>query len=420
MKSLICFFITAFISLQAAQAGHLQQIDVRALPQDANMINNVSKMKILEPYVEIWVPNWNFKIRKEEVISEINMLYSEIDGYLKGDSLNGELFLYSGLVAHYAYNLDLQQYWESAKVNLVKARELMKDDFRPDWFLGLHYIKSLHTKEGMSVFLNIAKEKDVEDGLFWEDYALAAYFSQMLQNALWGLDKAKTTLGEDSDYEKLFGQKIRKKFSTPDKNSKIDSKQLWELSKSDSLIDFASYPLGYRVSIPSNWKVYPTPFQKKVGALSIEMEPVKGIKGDVVPSMSIFTYVAEKKENIEDFIKKFMKPNVDFEKCELGLGLNESSYVGSDSKVYSKEGGAKIILVYFERNEPEYKGIKLEKPHESSSPSGEVEYYSLTKDRIFSRFNGRLFYLILLDCSESVFDRTLPKFNHTLKSLIVE
>jgi len=168
MRSLICFFITTFISLQSAYAGHLEHINVERLTQDEEIVNNMVKMKKLEPYVENWVHQWNFKIGKDEVINEINTLHSEINGYLENDSLNGELFLYSGLVAHYSYNLDLQEYWDLAEAHLLRAGELMKRDFRPDWFLGLHYVKSNYVKEGMSLFLDIASERDIENGLFWE------------------------------------------------------------------------------------------------------------------------------------------------------------------------------------------------------------------------------------------------------------
>jgi hypothetical protein len=423
MRSLIYFFITTFISLQFANAGHLEQINVRTLPQDENITNNLLKMKALEPYVEYWVYEWNFKIGKDKVINEINALYSEIAGYLKNDSLNGELFLYSGLIAHYAYNLDLQEYWELAEAHLLKARELMKGDFRPDWFLGLHYIQSDHIKEGMNVFLNITKERDIENGLFWEDYAMSSYFSQMFQNTLMGLDKAKEILGEDSDYEKLFGKKIRKKISVPGKKSKIEIRKLWNLSKSDSLINFVSFPLGYRISIPLHWKVRPFPYQKRAAGLYVEIEPIKGIHGDMLPTMTVSAHVAGKKENIEDFIKNAMnamKFDVSFEKYNCNLGLNESSYIGINSVLYPEEGGARIILVYFERNEPEYKGIRLERPREFSNTSEGANFYSLNADKIFSRFNGKLFYVIVLECSESIFEKSLAEFNRALKSFIVE
>jgi hypothetical protein len=420
MRALICFFITTFISIQSAYGGHLEHINLDRLPQDVYFLNNMAKMKELEPYVEDWVYEWNFKIGKDEVINEIKKLHLEIDRYLENDSSNGELFLYSGLVAHYAYNLDLQEYWELAEANLLKAKELMKNDFRPDWFLGLHYVKSEQAKEGMNLFLNIASERDIENGLFWEDYAFSAYSSQMLQNTVMGLDKAKEIHRKDSQYEKLFGKKIRKKFVVPGNNSKLEVKKLWTLSKSDSLINFACFPLGYKLSVPLHWRVQPFPYQKRTAGFYIEIEPIKGIKGDVISTMTIFAHVAKKKESIEDFMKKFVKSDFDLNEYELDLGLNEFSYVYTDSNVYSEEGGARVLLACFERDEPKYSGVKLEEPRELSNTSSGVQYYGLDTDKVFSRFKGRLFYVIVLECSESIFDKSLSEFNRTLKSFVVE
>lgn len=420
MRSLICVFTVTFLFVGFAHAGHVEQIKEKKLPQDERIVNSISKVKKLEPYVENWVYEWNFKIGKDEVIDEITTLDGGIGDLLRSDSLNGELLLYSGLVAHYAYNLDLQEYWDSAEARLMKAGDIMKDDFRPDWFLALHYVQSQEVQEGMNLFLEITRERDIENGLFWEDYALSAYFSQMLQNVVMGLDKAKAIHGKDSQYEKLFGRKIRKKIVVPGKNSRIGAEELWTSRKSDSLIDFVSFPLGYRVSIPGHWKVSPSSYQNKAAGLTIELEPVKGMKGDVISTVTIFAHVAEKKETIEDFVAKFMKRYSDLREYEIDLGLNELSYIYADSNVYSEEGGARLLVACFERDEPRYRGVRLEEPQESSNTSGDVQYRALNADRLFTRFKGKMFYLILLDCTESIFEKSLSELNGIMKSFRVD
>jgi hypothetical protein len=420
MRTAFWFLMILFVSFQLAYAGHIDQINIERLPQDENVLNGMAEMKKLEPFVEDPIYEWNFGIDKNDVIVKVRTLYNEIGRYSENDPQNGELFLYSGLMAHYAYNLDLQEYGELTEANLQKAKKLMKDDFRPDWFLGLHYVKSEHVNEGMNLFLEISGKWEIENGLFWEDFALSAFFSQMLQNAIMGLDKAKGILHTDSEYEELFGKEIREKFEVPEKNSKIETKQLWTQIKSDSRNDFISFPLGYRISIPADWKVQPLPYKNGTAGLNIEMEPIKGIEGDVVSTISILAYVPNENESFEDFMKKFMKPDCDLKEYDLNLGLNEFSYVCTNNNIYSQEGGARILLVYFEREEPEYKGAKLEGLQEFPDTTSDFTFYDLTEDRAFTRFNGKLFYLVILDSCESIFEKGLSEFNRTLKSFAVE
>jgi hypothetical protein len=420
MRTAFWFLIIVFASFQLAYAGHLDQINVGRLPQNENFLNSLAEMKKLEPFVEDPISEWNFGIDKNDIIVKIRTLYNEIGRYSEKDPQNGELFLYSGLMAHYAYNLDLQEYGKLAEADLQKAKKLMKDDFRPDWFLGMHHIKSQRNREGMEVFLETAGKWEIENGLFWEDYAMSAYFSQMLQNVVMALDKAREIYNKDSEYEELFGRITRDKFIVPMRNSAFETQEIWTQIKSESKNDFISFPLGYRISIPSDWKVQPLPYKSGTAGLNIEIEPIRGIEGDVLSTIIIFAYVPDKNETFEDFMRKFMKPDCDMKKYDLNLGLNEFSYICTNRNIYAQEGGARILMVYFEREEPKYKGVKLEGLQEIPDTTGNFTFYDLTKDRVFSRFDNKLYYLVILDSCESIFEKSLSEFNRTLKSFVVE
>jgi hypothetical protein len=234
------------------------------------------------------------------------------------------------------------------------------------------------------------------------------------------LDKTKEILQKDSENEELFGKITRDKFRVPKRDSKLETKQLWTQITSDSRNDFISFPLGYRVSTSSDYNVKPLPYNNGTTGLSIEIGPLKGIGGDVVSTLSIITHVPNENESFEDFMKKFMKPDCDLKEYDLDLGLNEFSYVCTNSNLYSQEGGARMLLVYFERNEPKYKGAKLEGLQEIPDTSSNFTFYDPTEDRAFARFDGKLFYLVILDSCESIFEKSLSEFNRTMKSFVAE
>src|SRR5271166_5184201 len=75
---------------------------------------------------------------------------------------NAELFLLAGLVAHLAYNVDVEDGFQTAVDSLDRAHKLAPDDYRPQWFIGIHRCQANQIKDGMEQLLAI------EDHIPWK------------------------------------------------------------------------------------------------------------------------------------------------------------------------------------------------------------------------------------------------------------
>jgi hypothetical protein len=88
--------------------------------------------------------------------------------------------------------------------------------------------------------------------------------------------------------------------------------------------------------------------------------------------------------------------------------------------IYWKQGGAHLLVVAFERDEPRYDGLAFEKPQGPPIQKPQEKPVAFHFDYIFHRIPGKLYYLVLLDSNQQIFAGSKPEFETFLKSLIVE
>ncbi len=98
---------------------------------------------------------------------------------------NAELALLSGLVASYAFNLDVKDSGNIAPAALSAATKLDSSDLRAQWFLAAHNCQtSKLLKEGMSAMLDVqASSRNDLPSSFWFDYMTCATLTDMPAHA---------------------------------------------------------------------------------------------------------------------------------------------------------------------------------------------------------------------------------------------
>jgi hypothetical protein len=82
-------------------------IHANQLPQETAVLAVLDDIKQLEPYCRAWTNNWQYPIDKNDVITRLGKDLGFLTLALKNHPDNAELALLTGLVARYAYNLDV-------------------------------------------------------------------------------------------------------------------------------------------------------------------------------------------------------------------------------------------------------------------------------------------------------------------------
>jgi|GEM_PF-5735358 len=157
------------------------------IPQAEDLKKNASE---LEPLAKEWSSEWKHDVPKEQAIELAKKTIALADDVIKDKPDHAEMLIFKGMMAHYAYNLDLQEYNDIAEKSFKAAQALLPDDIRPRWFLGKHYTLSARPALGMQTITPIIKKNAPEQlpARFWEDYAFCAYLAAMPSSALMGID----------------------------------------------------------------------------------------------------------------------------------------------------------------------------------------------------------------------------------------
>jgi hypothetical protein len=401
-----------------ATAEYLDIIDVNQLTPEARIL--LTQVREVEPYVDEWLATWSHSRAKEEVTARIKEHYDSSKTLLAKNTDNAEIYLLCGLIAFYAHNVDLGDSEEQADTYFAAASKLCPNDFRPLWLLGMHLAKSRRCVEGMKSLLGAEGKQSIREPRFWEDYALAAYFTSMFGHALQALERVRELSGKKSRLDNAIGDKIRAVAKTPQPGEKIQARDLWQSSTAGTALRIVSFPLDYKLLVKKRKNQYlrNTDFDGRYAMLQVGLTPQTGAEGmKRIPMLHIMTFTASEQESLEKITKPFLNNKLKWRKYDLGLGLNEVSCMGAGSQFYKRDGGIRIVMVAFERDAPKISRLALEEPEAEIEGAG-AGYYQLSG--FYQRFERRLFYVLWLETPELFFDKSLVEFKDILKTLIIE
>jgi hypothetical protein len=413
---------TVLLVTPSAVAG-LKDIHPEKLPQDEAVRKAYTDALSVEDMVHNWSEKWSYGTSKENVVSRLK---ASLDAFQKANVTNPgneELLLLIGLVASYAYNVDVDGSHELAVDSLEKAHKLVPDDYRVGWFLGSHQCQTLDlTKEGMDNLLSVERLRPWEQlpSSFWDDYISCTAITNMPAHSLRAGDHLKMLHAPPSNYRDTVLDGARGRLKTPDPTATYSKEDAWSVKTVDSRSVVTNFVCGFSFSSPGEWRVARLDVQQGQCIVQLETGPYRNGTRDVVPNILVIVRQTKTGESLEDFKKLFMQ-KAPFKPASVRNCPSQECLTSEAVKpgLYGADGDGHAILTVFERRAPAFPGLALEEPTTLPSPE-EGKTTHLHPNERLNRFEGTLYYLVLLDTASSVFDKAEYDFEDFLKRFQAE
>ncbi|HME57770.1 MAG TPA: hypothetical protein VKF63_05485 [Terracidiphilus sp.] len=419
-------FAFIFSSLTPQALADVAAIHADKLPQETAILDALDDAKQLEPYSRSWTIKWQYPIAKEEVATRLGKDLGFLTLALKNHPENAELLLLTGLVARYAYNLDIEGSQKTALNVLEQAQKLDPSDVRAPWFRATLTCQTTEPKAGADEFLSIEASHDWEmlPIAFWDDYIDCAVLTNMPAHALRAADHLEKLHAPESTMRTFLTNGARKRFDAFDPMKKYEPKEVWEGANPGESPDFTSTMCGVRLRVHGNWEISQIGMAKGGCIANFSTGPYKAKTQKMFPSILLIIRQPDGKETLAEFSKKCMNNIKDSTFLPYTPVLCPDSACIAMSGIlpgaYEKNGDGHIRLVMFERDQPEFPGLIFEGPMELPKSNGgeQVQYYS--PNQIQQRMPGKLYYLVLLDTAASIEEPAMKDFDFFLENLTVE
>ncbi|NLW48317.1 MAG: hypothetical protein GXY86_13410 [Firmicutes bacterium] len=424
-SKIMLFFVLLSLFFSVIANAKVDQINPKKGMPRKELTKIRKEIERLEPMVVNWTPTWSYNVPKEDIEKKLIAYYQELDNYSSQYPDNLELALFKGLVAHYAYNLDLKEYYQLAIKSFQQAAAIDSTDYRVDWYWGVHLVKSNNIKAGMEKLQSV---KNIEPNpkklpfSYWEDFAYCSLIARMPSHVLLGVERAKQTKTKRSkDMLNTLAQHAANQLKEPPQDSQLGPDQVWTVYQDSDHINYRNRIFGFTLQVPASWLAEPTGCQNNSAAIFIIPPTKKGLTGEVSSTMLLLARWMKAGEDINDFLSEVLDPRYSFKEVQSDLNWEGvKAYQGTAEDVYSDEAGARNCLIAFSRKEPEQPGLLLEFPVElNQSDSEAVVSYYRSEDE-YTRFSGEIYYLLILDTTDSVYEEAKEEFDLVIKNLIVE
>ena len=413
---LLSFFIT-----QKTQAN-INAIDFTKINYPKQLQQQVEFLQQNDGLYNHWVHDWSYKIPKNKVIENLSFLYNELE---KLPAKNAETELLLGDIAHYLYNMEIEEYYQKAVDHYLRAKGLTPTDYRVYWFLANHYALSASEVLSIQTYQTAMKylPKPTAHELFWADYAVACANANMPGTARYAAHNSSIIAGKTTYVEDQIFAVTKSILKSPPADTAIAAKDMWSVSgKQDNRLIFNNWLLGTRVAVDSTWGLDVGGFEKHLGYITFTPHKATAKNGQAIGySILILAKVPETNQTLQQFIDKFTGQYQNRQPVNLtgNRFKNFISYEFRDPETYKEIGGAHMYVIAVERDQPEYPGMALETPIElPKDGSGEVKYYK--SSRTYNRLKGKLYYYILLDSCEYIQEESLAVFKDFLNNLTLE
>jgi len=407
----------------ASLRADIAAIHANALPQETAVLAALDDAKQLEPYCESWTQNWQYPVKKDEVADRLSKDLSFLQVAGKNHPDNAELLLLTGLVARYAYNLDVNGSFDAAMSTLDQAQKLVPSDFRASWFRATLKCQTTQPGTGAVDFLSIEASHawDQLPVAFWDDYMECAALTNMPAHLLRGASYAEKLHAPESAMRNFLVGTAQKRLVAYDPKRSYDPKEAWEAEDQGRDTVFTSTICGVRLRTRGDWEADRVSFGNGVCAANFCTGPYKAITTRLRPCILLLARQPKEGESLLDFSKLFLKGSLflpdDSIKCPASDCI---AMKGFQRGMYKADGDGHGRVVTFERDEPAYPGLIFESPRELPKPDGSagVKYYHPNETQ--ERIPGKLYYLVLLDTAASIEEPALKDFEFFLQNLTVE
>jgi hypothetical protein len=424
-RNTVVLLVGLYSLLSPRLFADIAAIHANALPQETAVLSALDDAKQVELYSRSYVadPQWNFPLAKSEVAARLSKDLVFLELAAKNHPDNEELMLLTGLVARYAYNVDVDGSHDVATNELNQAQKLAPSDFRAPWFRATLQCQTLHADEGASALLSIeaAHAWDQLPAAFWGDYMECAAITNMPEHALRAASYIEKLHGPQSQMTAFFAGAEKKRFEPYDPAKKYAPKEVWEGQKEDEDVIFTSTTCGVRLHARDDWEIHNLELNSGSCLANFGTGPYKGTVHSLHPSVMLLVQQPKVGESLENYSEKFQNDGT-FEPdpalhCPVGRCI---ALKAVQPNMYKEDGDGHGRLLIFERNEPEFPGLIFESPQGPPQPAAGAGPVAYHPNQIQLRIPGKLYYLVLLDTAASIEEPALKDFEFFLQNLTVE
>jgi hypothetical protein len=421
------FFLVLLSAFFAPKSfADIAAIHANALPQETAVLGALDDARQLEPYSATWSAKWQYEISKEEVATRLGKDLGFLNLAAKSHPDNEELLLLTGLVARYAYNVDVDGSHDDAMDALGQAQKLAPTDFRVPWFRATLECQTMQGQQGAEEFLAIegAHEWNALPEAYWHDYVNCATIANLPAHTLRAVSHLEMLHpGSQDDYAAAVDI-AHNRVIPYDANKKYEPKDVWsgENAGDDSI--FTSTLCGVRLHAHGNWEIDQMGMGNGSCIADFSTGPYKATKGDLRPSVLLLVQQPKQGESLQDYAKKFFKDGTFSPDPELQCPASDCIALKAfQSGMYGVNGDGHGRIVVFERGQPQFPGLIFEsaagfpKPDKSNNSAG-AKYYRPNQKQ--GRVPGKLYYLLVLDTAASIEEPALKDFDFFLENLKVE
>lgn len=340
--------------------AQLSQIDPAKLPQDERVKGAYSKVATVESLARNWSPNWNFDTPKEQVVSVLTTSLADLRSAEAGSPENSELLLLTGLVAHFAHNLDVEDAYQTAVQSLEHAHKIARGDYRSEWFLGIHRCRSDEIKEGMEQLLSVENQvpwqKLPVD--FWDDYITCSTLSLMPAHTLRAIDHAAHLGASPSHYGSIVDI-ANKRYRLSDAETTYPAHDAWQAIEERGVVEFNSQLCGLGFSAHTDWHMNVRDVSKGTCIVTIESGPYASKRGQSTPTLLLLTRGAKAQETLDDFVHSFVSKyplarQIETTSCPIEKCV---AFEIVTNAMYQAEGGGHFLVVGFANQPSEFPGL---------------------------------------------------------------
>ena len=409
--------------------SQIRQIDTSKLPQDSAVQLAYKDLLPIDQFARTYAATWSFPVPKDEVASRFSAALLTLEKAQQQAPDNKELQLFTGLVARLAYNLGIEDAYDPA---LKLLQPLASQDYRAAWFLGMHQCQSNDPVGGMQRLLRVETSTASLPSAFWQDYANCAGITGMPVHAIRAYEQARKNPGGppiDDQLEEIARNRIKPASVT----GPYPGKQVWNAANIDGRVRFTSTLCGESFTTKASAHVTLTDVLDGTCALTIDTETYPSRYGPSSASLLLLTQIARPGESLEAFSQRMMKvfsqgkvkdPSHADKTSLAGIQCPVATCLSFEiitDKLYKSEGGAHLLAVIFQSEQPAYPGLRFETPHPLPKVSKNSSDPAIFRpEETLQRFNGTLYTLVTLDANHDIYTRSRTDFDDLLKSLVVD
>jgi len=295
----------------------------------------------------------------------------------------------------------------------------------------MHQCQSNDPVGGMQQLLHVETSSASLPGAFWQDYANCAGVTNMPVHAVRAYDKArKATDGPPIDDQ--LEQIARNRIKPGSLTGSYSARQAWypERIAHGNRVTSSVCGESFTSRSASHLNIRDVAFGTCLITIDTEQYPSR--YGPSSASLLVGTQAAKPGESLEAFSKRTFEA---FSKTKLkDPGLANRTMAGIQcpvatcltfevvtDKLYKGEGGAHLLAVFFQSEQPAYPGLRFETPQSlPKTPNTSSQPAFFRPEETPQRFNGTLYSFVTLDANLDIYPRSRTDFNDLLKSLVID